>query len=354
MLSAGNLPRAALSQPAMNAFVLVVLAASAFDEGTQMKNVGEYARAAELYERHAREQPTDANAKAALREALLFRMALHDDAAALADAELYLRAYGSDAEAPTVAAAVVLHAADEEDWPAVMREAARKMTVVDHGPIGLRMETHAALARAFAASHDPRAKTEYARVRDMSRDLHEPADGDGRAMRRFAKGLDVYGEALVFAADERRDATTWAPLAANATESAIDAWVVARSAQIRAVEAEYMKVAEVQPVPPVRWVVAGAGRSAAMWARAADELVAKLPAKKRAARVALRDVDAKRAAKACIDWSAKYQYVDDGVRASTAWLEKTFRREYPPLDELVIAPRLRAFGLAPQSPLPHP
>jgi len=335
----------------MNAFVLVVLAASAFEDGTHMKNIGEYARAAELYERHAREQPADANAKAALRDALLFRMALADEAAALADAELYLRAYGSDAEAPAIAAAIVLHSADEEDWPAVTREAARKMNVVDRGPIALRMQTHAAFARALAASRDPRAKNEYARVRDMSRELREARDGDPQAMRRFARGLDAYGEALVFAADEKRDATAWAPLAANPAQAAIDAWVAARSAQIRAVEAEYEKVTEIQPAPPPRWVIAGAARSAALWTRAADELVLRLPAKKRSERAALRDVDAKRAAKACIDYSAKYQWTDDGTRACAAWLEKNFRREYPPMDELAIAARMRTASPVVQSPL---
>ena len=279
MLPAGNLERARLSQSRMNAFVLVVLVASAFDDGTRMKNIGEYARAAELFERHVREQPTDANAKGALRDAVVLRMGLGDDAGALADVEQYIRFYGNDAEAPTVAAAVVLHFADREDWTAVTREAARKMSLVDHGPIALRMQTHAALARAFAATRDSRATREYARVRDMSRELREPADGD--ALRRFAKGLDALGEALVFAADAQRDATAWAPLAANPGAATTEAWVAARSAQIRAVEAEYAKVTEIQPAPPPRWVIAGAARSAAMWARAADELVLRMPAKRR-------------------------------------------------------------------------
>jgi len=337
----------------MNAFVLVVLAASAFDAGTRMKNIGEYARAAELYERHAHEQPTDANAKGALRDAMLFRMALGDDAGAVADADLYLRAYGNDTEAPKIAAAVMIHFADEEDWAAVTREAPRRMTVVDRGPIALRMQAHAALARAFAASRDPRAISEHARVRDMSRELRAP-DGDPRAMRDFARGLDAYGEALVFAADMKRDATAWASLAASPTQTMIDAWVASRRAQIRAVEAEYAKVTEIQPAPPPRWVVAGAARSAALWARAADELVARLPSKRRSEQLPLRDVDARRAAKACLDYSAKYQWSDDGSRACAAWLEKTFRRAYPPLDELAIAPRVHVFAVAPQAPLPHP
>jgi len=355
MLPAGEPPaRAIVATLEMNAFVLVVLAASAFDDGTRMKNIGEYARAAELFERHVREFPNDAKSKDVLRDAVLLRMGLGDDAGALADADVYQRFYGTDAEAATIAAAVILHFGDREDWAAVIREAARRMSIVDRGPIGLRMQTHAVLARAQAATHDAKASREYARVRDMSRELKEPADGEPQAMRRFARGLDAYGEALVFAADEKRDSMTWAPLVANPTTTAIDAWVAARSAQIRAVEAEYAKVTEMQPVPPPRWVIAAAGRTSAMWARAADELVARLPVKKRAERIALRDVDAKRAAKACLDYSAKYQYTDDGSRACAAWLEKTFRREYPPLDELVITPRVHVFAGAMQPPLPHP
>jgi hypothetical protein len=104
-------------------------------------------------------------------------------------------------------------------------------------------------------------------------------------------------------------------------------------------------------MPPPRWVIAGASRSAAMWTRAADELVARLPAKKRAAPIPLRDTDAKRAAKACIDYAAKYQWSDEGSRACAAWLEKTFRREFPPLDELAISRTPRAFGGVVQAPI---
>ena len=287
-----------------------------------------------------------------LSDAIVLRLGLGDETQAVADAEQYLRAYASRDDAPMIAAAIVLHFADDENWTAVLREAPRKMTMIDRGAIAVRMQTHAAFARALAATHDARASREYARVRDMARELHEPHDGDGGALRKFAKGLDAYGEALVVAADEKRDATAWTPLAANATATAIDAWTAARVASIRAASAEYEKVVAIQPEPPPRWVIAAAARSAAMWTRAADELVARLPAKKRSEQIPLRDTDAKRAAKACVDYSAKYQYTDDGSRACVAWLEKTYRREYPPLDELAIAHAPCAFNAATQRALP--
>ena len=77
-----------------------------------------------------------------------------------------------------------------------------------------------------------------------------------------------------------------------------------------------------------------------MWTRTADELVAAMPKKARGGSVPMRDVEAKREAKACVDIAAKYQWADDGSRACAAWLERTFRREYPPLDELAIVPRM--------------
>jgi hypothetical protein len=334
----------------MHAIVATLLAAAAVQEGTQMRNIGEYARAAELFEKHAREAPTDADAKTVLTDAIVLRFGLGDETQALADTDLFLRNYGNDPESATVAAAIVLHVADREDWAATIREAGRKMTLVDRGPIALRMQTHAALARAEAATHDPRASREYARVRDMSRELGAPP-ADPLALRRFARGLEALGEALVFAADEKRDAASWAPLPANASATATTAWITARVATIRALEAEYRKVVDIQPAAPPRWVVAAAARSAAMWTRTADEIVAHMPPKTRNTNVPIRDVDAKREAKACLDFAAKYQWTDDESRACGAWLEKTFRREFPPLDELLIVPRMRAASLVVQAPI---
>lgn len=337
----------------MHAFVFTLLAAATVQEGTRLENIGEYARAAELFEQHAREHPTDADAKSALGDAIVLRLGLGDETNALADTEMYLRFYGHDADASKIAAVIILHEAEREDWAATIREAGRKMTVVERGPITLRMQVHAALGRAEAATHDARASREYARVRQMNSALGAPP-ADPKELRGFARGVDAYGEALVFAADEKRDAATWTPLPPNASANATAAWVSARTATIRAVEAEYLKVTEVQPAPPPRWVIAAAARSAAMWTRAADELVARMPPRTRSANVPLRDVDAKRAAKACADYAAKYQWSDDGSHACIAWLEKTFRREFPPVDELLIAPSYRVFGLAEQPPLSQP
>ena len=345
-------------------------APSLFEQGVKLRNVCDYADAAAAFERFAREHPTDGYAPGALRDAIVLRVGLGDDRAADLDTEQFLRAYGTHTdEAAGVALSVLLRASEKEDWATVEREAPRKLPFIERGPLHLRMAAHATVGRAHAKrAGDPQATREYARVRELAKDLKAPPDDDALAMKRFAKGLDALGEALVFAADEQREASAWPAFPAYAggdvdgwIASKVTPWIASRSVAIRAVANEYRKVVEIQPVPPPHWVVDATARVAQMWSRASDEMFARvsprtpksLLEKLTAAARPLRDAEAKPAAVYCIAISVKYQWMDDATRGCGAWLEKTFRREFPPLDERAITPPMRSFAAMPVEPVPQ-
>jgi hypothetical protein len=342
---------------------------SGYEQGVRLRNVGEYADAASAFERFAREHPTDGAAPGALNDALVLRIGLGDDRAADQDTDQFLRAYGAHAdEAAEVALSVLLRAADKDDGATIEREAPRRLPLIERGPIPLRMAAHAILGRAHAKhAGDPRATREYARVRELGKELKAPAS-DGAATRRFARALDALGEAVLFAADERRDAIPWPAFPGYAggdvdgwLASKVTPWIAARSAAIRAVSDEYRKVTEIQPVPPPHRVVDAAARVAQMWSKASDEMFAGMSPrapkafrdKLAAAARPLRDAEAKPAAIACVAFSVKYQWVDGEARGCGAWLERTFPHEFPALDELAIVPPLQSFARVQAEPVPQ-
>ncbi len=337
-----------------------------YDDGVKLRNIGEFSRAAEAFERFARQSPADESAPKALSDAIALHMALGEDREAYDAADRYVKAYASRTEdAAKVVLAVLLHASDRDDWATVEREAQRKMVLVERGPAAFALVGHAALARAYAKHPgDGRASREYALVRSLAEHAPGPTGGD-EALRWWARGADAFGEALVFAADERRDATHWPAFPAY-TRGDVNAWIIdevrpwvtRRSTAIRVVMEGYAKVTKIEPIPPPSRVIDAASHVAMMWTRASDEMFARLPPhaskafldKLSHAAEDLRD-RAREAAEACVSFSVKYQWANDGTRACAAWLEKTFRREVPPLDELAVTPQLRAANAIELSPI---
>ncbi len=328
--------------------LLVLAVLSLFDQGVKLRDVAEYAQAADAFERFARESPTDESAPRALSDAIVLRLGLGDDRKADEDAEQYLKAYATRREdAAKVALAIVLHASEKDDWAKVERDGAQKMAVIERGPLPLVMVAHAVMGRAFARHPgDARASREYARVRAMGEHA-PPPPSDSEGLRQWAKGADAFAEALVFAADEKRDATTWSAFPAYGggdvdgwIQNEVQPWITARIAAIRTLSDAYEKVVDMQPVPPPRWAVTASARVAQLRTRTWDEMFARATkSTKPKLEIAARPLEAKPAALACVALSVKYQWSDDASRACGAWLEKTYRRELPPLDELV--PRLR-------------
>ena len=265
-------------------------------------------------------------------------------------------------DAATIAYAMSATSAEEGDWSAVERDLPASVELIDRGPPHLAMMTHALLGRAYAKhAGDKRASAEYAHVRAFATKLTGSFNDSPAQLKQWARGLDALGEAIVFAADENRDAAVWSrppPYSGSGADSDVDAWIASklqpwidsRSSTILGVEAGYMKVLAL-PFPPPHWVVDSAARVAKMWADASDQLMSvprtngvrrSFTDKLAAVALPLRTRKAKPSALACVAFSAKYQYTDDGSAGCSAWLTKNFRAESPPLDEIV--PRVRAGG----------
>jgi hypothetical protein len=137
-------------------------------------------------------------------------------------------------------------------------------------------------------------------------------------------------------------------------------WIQKKAPAIEAAEKEYLKILDLQPSPPPRWVIAAGSRVGSMWGgfvrefRAApipadmkrdDELrntyynaldSASEPQKQRA----------KGAFEKCLSYSVKYQYFDDYSRTCEVWLSTTYKNEYHLVDEFRGSPNQESNGLS--------
>jgi len=186
--------------------------------------------------------------------------------------------------------------ADAGEHAAVVRRLRGAMARVDHeAPLDERLLAHAVYGRSLEARHDHRgALREYARVvdgwKDPSAAAREIAGGstdDGVTLKRMGRALNAVGEALYFAALEKKKAAGASRPPAYAgprTQAAVGKflatkvkdWMQKRRALVDDAEREFRRVLELQPVPPPLWVVASAAEVGEMLASFADD-VEKVP-----------------------------------------------------------------------------
>lgn len=362
-------------------------------EGRRSQAIAEYETAADRYEAFARLSPAASEAPEALQDATVLRLGLGQADAAIRDAEIFVRTYGAKQPEQTarVSLAIAAHMVDHEDYEAAKKQlGAWLKTYGPRAPLDTRVRAHAWLGRAFAKTGDTKkAATEYEKVRALWKDpataVHEVMAGGDR---RLGAALTAVGEALFFAAEQRRkeaDAIRFPAYHGPDDKDAIMkhintkvvAWVQLKRAAIEAAEKEYTKVPELQPFPPPRWVIASASEVGTMWAtfvaefRASpvpkewrrhglipgtnltyEELRASYYGQIDSAAEPLRQ-RAKGAFKVCADDSVKFQYADAYSARCWTWLSKSYRAEYPPVDELLPQWRLGA-PPAPPPPLPDP
>jgi hypothetical protein len=317
--------------------------------------IGEYETAAGLLEQHALMSPTASSAPTALKDAIVLRLALGDDAHARDDQTRFLRAYGATMhdDAALVVLSVPLRLSELEQWQRVVTDLTPVMGVVERGSVYARLLGHALLARAHSHRGATQlALSEYAVVRTVGAELEPPPSSDARELRNYAKGLDAMGEAIVFAADERARNAARQPFPRFVGQGrSVDAWIAAsvvpwmnaRVALVESLGKDYTQVLDL-PFPPPRWVAAAAAHVARMWMAAADEIVKPFATSQERERLAaavkpLRDLKARPAAVACIDVAVKYQWVGDGD-ACAGWLVKTYPHEYKAVDEIIPAFRV--------------
>lgn len=358
-----------------------------------------YEVAIEGFENLARLYPADDEAPTALKEAIVLRLGMGQLDLAGRDAELFLRTYGSKqpSEAATVLVGVAQAYADHDE-PAVAKKLFQpSMDFIDRAaPLDKRLVAHALLGRSLLALGAPtdrrKAEEELDKVRALWKD---PAAAvktfteQGVDTRRVGQALNAVGEAYFFFAEQKRAAAEAIPfpaytgrgdhedVLAHLNTKVVD-WVKKKRPAIELAEREYLKIVDLQPVAPPRWVIASAARVGQMWGhfvtdfRAAPlpkEWSSNGPVPKMAMTYAdlrklyFKKIDEaaephKRAARGafvtCLRTSIKFQYFDAHAESCAEWLSRNYKSEFPRIDEL----RPRSGLLAPPglsiAPLPEP
>ncbi|MDP9033469.1 MAG: tetratricopeptide repeat protein [Myxococcota bacterium] len=360
-----------------------------FKIGGNWQAIAVYDQAAEWYERYAKENPRRKSADKSLSDAIVLRLGLGQEDQAVADVKQYQKDYGNSnaTETAQIAFAIGAHYADKEDWESTRKALSGAMGTLDKAPPDIQVQAHATLARALLhmKSENP-AKAEYAKVRALWGDGTAPqlrikesykAEGEDQMAHRLGKALDAVGEAIFYAAEERKkekvDALPFPAYKGPSSkedilkynEKTLKPWVVKKQTAIEDVDKDYQKITELQPVPPPRWVIAAASRAGLMWGNFVDAFRAAPIPKEWAKDAEIRGTyyqhldeasepvkvnKAKPALKRCLDDSVKYQYFDEYSRDCEKWLAKNYKTEYHVVDELRGAPTLSNSGLEDRPP----
>lgn len=252
------------------------------------------------------------------------------------------------------------------------------MGVISKAAPDIQVQAHTTLGHSLSniKGQQGAAGAEYAKVRALWTDpagavkkIAEayPGEDEGAKQRRLGKALNAVGEAIFFAAEEKRKAdveTIKFPAYKGAgtkddvlkhVQTKVKAWLEKKRPAIEKVEADYKKIVELQPEPPPKWVIAAGSRVGLMWGGFVDEFrAAPIPeAWKKDGSIrntyfsnldqASEPIKVQRAKPAlvtCLSYSVKYQYFDGFWRDCEVWLAKNYKSEYRVVDEIRSAPTL--------------
>ncbi|MBX3229302.1 MAG: hypothetical protein KIT84_18225 [Labilithrix sp.] len=360
-----------------------------YEIGGNYQAIAVYDLAAEWYEKYAKTDPNAPDADKALADAVVLRLGLGQEDLAIQDAQLFTKNYGGKKPAQTasIAFAVGAHYADNEQWDKAKGALTGSMSTIDKAAPDIQVQAHATLARAYEKlKQNASAKTEYAKVRgywsnpgaaEEKIKAAYPDEDANQKERRLAKALNAVGEAFFYAAEEKRKADVepvkfpaYTGPGDKATvlkhiNTKVKDWYLKKQAAIVKTEPEYVKILELKPVPPPKWVIAAGSRAGLMWGDLVDDFrrapipaAWKTDAELRGAYFDALDnasepykvQHAKPALKKCLDLSVKYQYFDEYSRACEVWLAKNYKAEYHVVDELRGAPTLANSGLDEKAP----
>jgi len=203
-----------------------------------------------------------------------------------------------------------------------------------------------------------------------------PDDDETQRERRLGKSLGAVGEAIFFAAEERRIAEVEtlkfpeykgpgdkASVRAH-VDTKVKDWYLKKMAAIEKVGPEYAKILDLKPAPPPKWVIAAGSRAGLMWGDFVDDFRrAPIPKAWRGTeleQVYTTKIDevsepykrdrARPALKKCLDLSAQFHYFDSFSRSCEVWLAKNYKGEYHVTDELRGAPTMANSGLDETAP----
>lgn len=354
-----------------------------FQLAEDYKALGEYARAAEFYEKAAAKSSTSAEAPEALMDATIFRLGLGEMDRALKNADLFDKLFGAKkpATASTLWLGITRTMVDVQRFDEAKPILVKIMPRIDKsGEVRDRFVAHATLGRTLAKLNDTKgAEHEYAVVRslwqnsEIQKRVMAEAEMDPRTL---GKVLTVVGEALYFFAEQKRQEaeTIRFPeykgppdnehVLAHISTKVVD-WIKKKKPAIEEAEKAYQQITQLQPAPPPKWIIASASRVGTMWAKFVAEFrAAPIPDawKKNGPVPGAPDLTfqelrkdyyakldeasepqkqrAKAAFKQCLSFSVKFEYKDEFSRHCEVWLEKNYRKEFVRIEEFI--PALRA------------
>jgi hypothetical protein len=362
------------------------------ERGRERARLAVFDEAASAFEGFARASPAEEGAPDALEEAIVLRLGLGQVDEATRDAELYEKQYGRAraASAARLWIAIADHLAGHGDDRTAKKLLASKMALVDRAaPLDERLRAHALLGRILLGAGDRKAaESEYTAVRGLWKDpgasVKKIQDETGGDDRKIVKALTAVGEALFFFAEQKRkdvEKIRFPEYKGSGSRedvlkhvgTKVGDWVKKKRPAIEETEKEYLKILDLQPFPPPRWVIAAGSRVGQMWGKFVAEFrAAPIPKEWKGHGLvpggsgdtyaeirsyyygALDEASeplkqrAKAAYSTCLSLSAKYQYADPYSRACLQWLARSYPHQYLPIDEFAPGPVLLTVGALPR------
>lgn len=351
---------------------------SIYKIGGNFQAIAVYDEAAKWYEKYSKEFPKAEKADSALSDAVVLRLGLGQDADAIKDADDFMKTYGQSkpVETSRVAFAIGAHYVEREEWDNARKRLTGAMGMIDkNAPLDVQVQAHSLLGRVFVRIKSiTNADQEYNKVRGLWKDPKASADkiladADG-GVRRLGKALTAVGEAYFYFAEKQKkevDKIKFPEFKGQDTKeevlkhikTKVTDWMKKKRPAIESAEKEYLKIVQLEPAPPPKWVIAAGARVGHMWGEFVREFrAAPIPASfKRDDELrgtyyaALDEASepqkqrAKVAFETCLGYSVKYQFFDEYSRSCEEWLSKTYKNEYHQVDEFRGAPNRVNSGL---------
>jgi len=338
--------RAMLLDPQNGLSTTRMAALATYDAGKEALRFFEFETAASAFETFAKKLPKASEARDALDQAFVLRLALADRAAAEKILDTIER-LGLESEKGRLSLFVFALAdglAGAEQWAEVEALLTKRGALVSKADEELRLQVNALRGRAFASQNKAReADAAYSQVAKypIEKLVQKLAD-EPFAARAVGASLEAIGEAKIHQAGRLQAEFLKLSLKRGDKRS-----LSKKQESLDAAEKAYLAVLQLQPLPPPRATVAAAGKIARMhsqlWAQAhlalgsdaAEPFLAR----------------AKAAQLMCINLGAKYQVEDAGTIACAAWLARHYPKEHPAMVEPLPAFKANGVGLTPPAPL---
>ena len=123
-----------------------------YEIGASFQAIAVYDSAADWYDRFARGNARAEHADQALADAVVLRLGLGQEAAALDDARDFGKTYGGakPVQSAGIAFAIGAHYAEKEEWEKARGALTASMGILDRAAPDVQLQAHATLGRCYA------------------------------------------------------------------------------------------------------------------------------------------------------------------------------------------------------------